>query len=171
MDFYDIVKDIFDMTLIDESKFVAPIEHTRWIAFSSFFFLIPSFYAFCNQLFFMSSVLFFLFFTSFNFWRKPNFSWRRIVDRIYAKIAFSICFFNGFRFFFLHPIIYSSCIAFVSFVFFYFLSNKYCNDTFCFNMNFIPNPIWWKFHFLFHILASYVQFIVVYSIIHYNHYL
>ena len=98
MNSLDTIKDIFDMSLIDDMKFVAPPGHTCWIAFSSFFFLIPSAYAFCNQLYFMSAVLFFTSFTSFNFWRKPNYSWRRIADRIYAKIAFLVVFLMVFVF-------------------------------------------------------------------------
>ena len=152
------------MTVFDETKFVAPREHTQWIAFSSFFFLIPSAYAFYNQLFFMSTVLFFLSLTSFNFWRKPNYSWRRIADRIYAKIAFSICCVNGFRFYYFDPLINSSFIAFLSFVYFYYMSNKWCNDSFCIEN---INPIWWKYHVLFHVLATYVQIIVVKSMIDY----
>ena len=168
MNSLDTIKDIFDMSLIDDMKFVAPPDHTCWIAFSSFFFLIPSAYAFCNQLYFMSAVLFFKSFNSFNFWRKPNYSWRRIADRIYAKIAFLVVFFNGIRFYYFDPLIHSSYIAFIIFVYFYYMSNKWCNDSFCNNMINNPNPIWWKYHFLFHVLATYVQIIVVYSMIHYN---
>ena len=56
---------------------------------------------FNNEQYFMSVVLGLLTITSFNFWRKPNYSWRRIVDRVYAKIAFTICFVNGIRYYYL----------------------------------------------------------------------
>jgi hypothetical protein len=166
IDSIDTIKDIFDMTVIDETKFVAPQEHTSWIAFSSLFFLVPSIYAFNNEQYFMSAVLGLLSITSFNFWRKPNYSWRRIVDRIYAKIAFAICFINGIRYYYLDPLINSSCIAFITFVYFYYMSNKFCNDKFCNNMQI--NPCWWKYHMVFHFLATYVQIIVIKSMIDYE---
>lgn len=166
IDTIDTIKDIFDMTVIDETKFVAPQEHTSWIAFSSLFFLVPSIYAFNNDQYFMSTVLFLLSATSFNFWRKPNYSLRRIVDRIYAKIAFAICFINGIRYYYLDPLINSSCVAFITFVYFYYMSNKFCNDKFCNNMQI--NPCWWKYHMVFHFLATYVQVIVIKSMIDYE---
>jgi hypothetical protein len=165
-DSIDIIKDIFDMTIIDDTKFVAPQEHTSWIAFSSLFFMIPSIYGFYNEEYFMSGVLCLLSITSFNFWRKPNYSWRRIVDRIYAKIAFAICFINGIRYYYLDPLINSSCVAFITFVYFYYMSNKFCNDKFCNNMQI--NPCWWKYHMVFHFLATYVQIIVIKSMIDYE---
>ena len=165
-DVMDTIKDIFNMTVIDHTKFVAPQEHTSWIAFSSLFFLIPSIYGFINGQYFMSVILSLLSIISFNFWRKPNYSWRRIVDRIYAKIAFAICFINGIRYYYFDPLINSSCIAFVIFVFFYYMSNKYCNDKSCNNMQI--NPCWWKYHIIFHFLATYVQIIVIKSMIDYD---
>ena len=165
-DAMDTIKDIFDMSIIDDTKFVAPQEHTSWIAFSSLFFLIPSIYGFINEQYFMSAILGLLSILSFNFWRKPNYSWRRIVDRIYAKIAFAICFINGIRHYYFDPLINSSCIAFVIFVYFYYMSNKYCNDTSCNNMQI--NPCWWKYHMIFHFLATYVQIIVIKSMIDYE---
>ena len=122
--------------------------------------MIPAFYALLYKLFFMSAVLSFLSFSSFNFWRKPNYSWRRIFDRVYAKFAFSVCLFNGIRFFYFDPF---TPFAFISFVFFYFLSNLFCNDSLCFTNSI--NPIWLKFHFLFHSRASFVQFMVVHWMI------
>lgn len=165
-DSIDTIKDIFNMTVIDDTKFVAPQEHTSWIAFSSLFFMVPSIYAFNNEQYFMSVVLGLLTITSFNFWRKPNYSWRRIVDRVYAKIAFTICFVNGIRYYYLDPLIISSCIVFIIFMYFYYMSNKFCNDKFCDNMQI--NPCWWKYHMIFHFLAIYVQTIVIKSMIDYE---
>ena len=125
-------------------------KNMRWLDRVSFQLFIISIYAFNNEQYFMSVVLGLLTITSFNFWRKPNYSWRRIVDRIYAKIAFAICFINGIRYSYLDPLIITEWVAFVAFVAFvycYYMSNKYCNTN-------LQNKIvscWWKYHLMFHL--------------------
>ena len=163
MEIIETIKDILDMTVIDESRYVAPEEQTVWIQVSSLFFLVPSIYGYNNGEYEMSIVLYVLSITSYNFWRKANYSWRRIVDRIYAKIAFIICIVNGVKNYKNEVLCNTSCIAFVVFVYMYYMSNKYCNDKTC-NEKEI-NPIWWKYHMMFHLLATYVQIMVIRSMI------
>ena len=40
-------------------------------------------------------------------------------------------------------------VAFVVFVYCYYMSNKYCNT--CYNNKYQPNSIWWKYHLMFHL--------------------
>ena len=86
----DAIKEIFIMS-IDHNKYVAPYEETRWIMMSSLFFLVPSTYGYKNEQYFMSTTLMLASLFSVNYWRHPTYSWRRIADRISAKMAFMIC--------------------------------------------------------------------------------
>ena len=158
MDHIDTIKEIFDLT-IDHQRYVAPYDQTRWITLSSFFFLIPGVYGYQNEQYMMSFTLFLTSLCSVNFWRHANYSWRRIMDRIYAKISFIICFVNGIRYSTLNLIIVSELLAFFAFMYCFYMSNKY---------NALHNNIWWKYHLTFHLLAAYVQIIIVKSMIDYE---
>jgi hypothetical protein len=162
----DAIKEIFDMTVINHNKFVAPYEETRWVTMSSLFFLVPSIYGYKNEQYFMSIVLCLSSVFSVNFWRHATYSYRRIADRIYAKIAFMICCINGIRYSYLDPLIIIGWISFLIFVYCYYMSNKYCNDL-CYNKNYSPNSIWWKYHVLFHFFAMQVQIITINRMIEY----
>jgi hypothetical protein len=159
----DIIKEIFIMS-IDHNKYVAPYEETRWIMMSSLFFLVPSTYGYKNEEYFMSMTLCLSSLFSVNYWRRPTYSWRRIADRIYAKIAFMICCINGVRYFYLDPLIITELVAFLIFVYCYYMSNKYCN-TYLQNNNI---SCWWKYHLMFHLFSAYSQLIIIHSMIEYT---
>ena len=162
----DAIKEIFIMS-IDHNKYVAPYEETRWIMMSSLFFLVPSTYGYKNEQYFMSTTLMLASLFSVNYWRHPTYSWRRIADRISAKMAFVICFINGIRYSYLDPLIITEWVAFVAFVAFvycYYMSNKYCNTN-------LQNKIvscWWKYHLMFHLFSAYSQLIIIHSMIEYE---
>jgi hypothetical protein len=65
-------------------------EYTRWLVASSFFFMVPSGYAYYNQFYFNSYVLLLTSLISANYWRNATYSWRRTVDLIFAKVSFCI---------------------------------------------------------------------------------
>lgn len=141
------------MTIIE--KEIAKWEDTRWIVGSSYFFMIPAFFYFFRNLYFYSILLGLTSIISANYWRKATYSWRRNMDLVFAKITFSVFFYNGVfyvttRF---YRIIGYSGLLFI--IYFYYLSNK------LFKMG---NPNWWKFHCFFHFLMTIEQLIILDSI-------
>ena len=65
-------------------------EYTRWLVASSCFFMVPSVYAYYNQLYFNSYVLLLTSLISANYWRNATYSWRRTADLIFAKVSFCV---------------------------------------------------------------------------------
>jgi hypothetical protein len=80
-------------SILKKEEYVAAFatwEYTRWLVVSSCFFMVPSAYAYYNQLYFNSYVLLLTSLISANYWRKATYSWRRSADLIFAKISFFI---------------------------------------------------------------------------------
>ena len=158
MDHIDTIKEIFDMT-IDHQKYVAPYEQSKWITLTSMFFLIPGIYGFQNEQYVMSFTLLLTSVISVNFWRHATYSWRRIADRIFAKISFIICFVNGLRYSALNLFVVSEWISFCIFAYCFYMSNKY---------NSSHNNKWVKWHLMFHLNCVYTQIIIIKSMIDYE---
>lgn len=78
-----------------EETYIALWQHSKWLVLSSFFFIIPSIYAYNNQLYNHSILLLFTSLISANYWRKATYSWRRNLDLIFAKISFITFVYNG----------------------------------------------------------------------------
>lgn len=75
-----------------------------------------------------------------------------------------ICFVNGVRYSYLDQLIITEWVAFVAFVYCYYMSNKYCNTN-------LQNKIvscWWKYHLMFHLFSAYTQLIIIHSMIEYE---
>lgn len=141
------------MTIIE--KEIAIWEDTRWIVGSSYFFMIPAFFSFFRGLYFYSILLGLTSIISANYWRKATYSWRRNMDLIFAKLSFSIFFYNGI----IHVTTWFYRIICYSGLFFliycYYSSDKFLK---------MGNPNWWKFHCFFHFLMMMEQFIIIDSI-------
>ena len=142
------------------TKYVAPYSQTKWLVFSSCFFLIPSFYGFIgNQLFFaiislLTSVC------SMNYWRDATYSYRRCIDHIMAKISFTIYFINGVYYININnymPFIVTGYGAFFLLLYCYYMSHKWAHTN-----------MWWKYHMMFHLLISYGMTITIKSVIAYE---
>lgn len=135
---------------------IADWNTSRWLVLSSFFFIFPSIYAYYNFLYFFSGLLFLTSIISANFWRNATHSWRRDLDLFFSKFAFIIFTYNGIIYI-KNPlyliIAYSSL---VSIFYSYYFSGRWLNKK-------MVN--WWKFHFLFHILLTIEQMIILHSII------
>jgi hypothetical protein len=121
----------------------------------------PSTYGYKNEQYFMSTTLMLASIFSVNYWRRPTYSWRRIADRMYAKMAFIICFVNGIRYSYLDPLIITEWVAFLIFLYLYYMSNKYCNKN-------TVDTCWWKYHLMFHLFSAYSQLIIIHSMIEYT---
>lgn len=130
--------------------------HTRWLVLSSLFFLLPSIYAYYYKLYFFFGLLNMTSLISANYWRKATFSWRRNLDLFFAKLAFVIFTVNGFYYINKPFYIVTGYSGFFFIFYLYYLSEIFMK------MN---DEIWISFHFLFHILLTYEQFIILHSIL------
>ena len=70
------------MFIINQNRLVAPLDHTKYVTYSSLLFFIPCVYAFIKKQYLLSVSLFFAGLLSVNYWRDPTYSWRRIADYI-----------------------------------------------------------------------------------------
>jgi hypothetical protein len=78
--------DILPTTLIElENNYVLSPENAIYIWRTSFLFFISSISALYNGYLDFAIVLFCIFLTSINYWRKPTYSWRRNLDIICAS--------------------------------------------------------------------------------------
>ena len=73
--------------IINNEKYIAYWDHTKWLVISSFFFIFPSFYSLLHSLYFHSALLLLTTLISANYWRKATFSWRRNMDLIFSKVS------------------------------------------------------------------------------------
>jgi hypothetical protein len=60
----------------------------NFLYITSYFALFTSLYAFYNGYYDFAFINIFIFITSINYWRKPDYSWRRYVDIFAVNIAF-----------------------------------------------------------------------------------
>lgn len=150
-----LILSIFDNT-VDNNRYVAEWTQSKWLTFSSTFFMAPALYGFLNNLYFLPSVLTFTSLISMNYWRHATYSYRRLVDRYYSKLSFIIFFMNGtkhLRGSGLLAIGYGNAIAIA---YTYYLSDKY---------SYGQTNQWYKYHMLFHTFTMSGQFLVLYGII------
>ena len=90
----NIINEMLDMT-IEEDRYVAPWTQTKWVSLSSLLFIFPCIYGVINKQYFLSAILFMLSVISVIFWVDATYSWRRLLDRIFAKLTFSIFLVSG----------------------------------------------------------------------------
>lgn len=128
------------------------------LALSSCFFLIPSIYAYKNGLYFFCALLIATSFISANFWRNAIHSWRRNLDLFFAKVSFVIFLSNGIYYLRYTPYVVTGYSGLIVLLYCYYLSDKYLKEH---------NTAWCKYHFIFHLLLTYEQFIIIDSILKY----
>ncbi len=143
---------------VDTDILVIEWEQSKWLVVSSFFFLLPSLYAFYNNLYFHSLLLVTTSLVSANYWRKACISWRRDLDLIFSKISFVVFFHNGVMYIeYKHFWVSVSCFSgLFLLVYFYYLSGKLFEEK---------NRHWCKYHFLFHLMVMYEQGLVIHSLL------
>ena len=122
---------------------------------SSFFFLIPSIYAYVNSLYFFFILSLFTSLISANYWRNPINSWRRNMDLIFSKIAFVIFLPNAIIYVSYTPYLITGYFGLVILLYCFYLSEKLFK---------LQNNNWYKYHMLFHFIVMYEQLIVLRSI-------
>jgi len=115
--------------------------------------MIPAIHGYLNEIYVMSIILVFATMISANYWKNAIRSWERILDRIYAKLAFSFFFYNSF-FYVRQPSLIIIGYGAIPFSWYcYYMSN-------C-----VKCKTWWKYHFAFHVFATIQQWVVIESMI------
>jgi hypothetical protein len=136
---------------------IAQWEQSRWLVLSSFFFTIPSIYAFINNLYSYSILLLFTSLISANYWRKATYSWRRSMDLVFSKISFVIFFSNGVVYVKSVNYLITGYSGIIILLYCYYLSEKLFQ---------LKNNNWYKYHMIFHLIIAYEQIIILDSILY-----
>jgi hypothetical protein len=131
--------------------YLAPWNETRWLVLSSFFFLIPSIYAYLNNLYFLGNLLCITSIISANYWRKATYSWRGTMDLIFAKISFVTFVING--------LLYVSNIYYLIFGYIGLFILSYCYYLSGKELELKHNN-WYQYHVLFHFIMMYEQILI-----------
>lgn len=152
-----ILKNVLDVSTIDPTRYVAPYRQTRWLTLSSLLFLGPSVYGYTEEQYFLAVIALATSLCSVNFWRDATYSYRRSIDCIMAKIAFTVYTIQGIRYVSWMPFIVTGYLALIGIIYCYYMSNKH-GDT----------ELWWKYHMIFHLFVAYTQFIAIKSMADYE---
>lgn len=121
-----------------------------------FFFMGPAVYSYLNELNCLASVLMLTSLISANYWKNAIHSWERILDRIYAKIAFGILFANGALYVRKWSFLWVGWSGVPLIGYCYYMSNKLAGEKV---------STWWKYHMVFHFIMTVEQLIVIQSIL------
>lgn len=141
-------------------QIIAKWNQTKWLVASSFAFTIPSIYAYHNELYYYSILLLFTSLISANYWRNAVYSWRRTTDLVFAKISFVVFISNGIIYVRSLPYFITGYGGLCVLVYCFYLSNK---------LHMLGNNNWYKYHFAFHLVMAYEQYIILDSIISTRH--
>jgi len=141
--------------MTNEDIYIAKWEDTRWLVLSSFFFTVPSIYAFIINMYSYSLLLLCTSLISANYWRKATYSWRRDLDIIFAKISFVVFFSNGVYYVKSVGYVITGYSGIIILLYCYYLSGKLFK---------LKNNNWYKYHLMFHLIMAYEQLIIIDSI-------
>ena len=141
--------------MTNKDIYIAKWEDTRWLVLSSFFFTVPSIYAFIINMYSYSFLLLCTSLISANYWRKATYSWRRNMDLIFAKISFVVFFSNGVYYVKSAGYVITGYSGIIVLLYCYYLSGKLFE---------LKNNNWYKYHIMFHLIMAYEQTIIIDSI-------
>ena len=142
--------------MANSELYIAEWNESKWLVVSSFFFTVPATYAFINNLYSYSGLLFLNSLISANYWRKATYSWRRNLDLIFSKISFVVFVSNGMLYVTSIPYNITGYIGLCILMYCYYLSDKLLK---------LKNNNWYKYHMMFHLIMMYEQLIILDSII------
>jgi hypothetical protein len=141
--------------MTNKDVYIAQWKDTRWLVLSSFFFTVPSIYAFIINMYSYSVLLLCTSLISANYWRKATYSWRRNIDLIFAKISFVVFFSNGVYYVKSVGYVITGYTGIIILLYCYYLSGKLLQ---------LKNNNWYKYHLMFHFILAYKQTIIIDSI-------
>ena len=122
-------------------------DYTKYIVFSSLFFMVPAVYAYTKSLYLYTAMLSSTSLMSINYWKKATFSWRRTLDVINAHTMIAIFGYNGLV---IKNNIYIKVFSFTIFgsaIYLYTLSDKYRLVKYI-------KPTWYRYHMTFHAFST-----------------
>jgi hypothetical protein len=98
----------------------------------SFLSLATSFYASYNGFYDLALCPGGVFLTSINYWRKPDYSWRRYLDMAYVKLAMSYQLYRAYKSQYMaqYYILMVFAICFYQLGIYYYKKNKYWESTY-----------------------------------------
>jgi len=135
---------------------IAPWSQTKWLVLSSFFFLIPGIYAYLQEIYISSFMLVSTSVISANYWRKCTHSWRRELDLVFAKISFMYFLYQSFVYL-RNPIYVSTGYPLLIPLYYLYNQSGHLRDQ--------KKDIWVMTHFVFHIILTYEEWIVIDSMV------
>jgi hypothetical protein len=144
---------------MNNEHYIALWKHSKWLVLSSFFFMIPSIYAFYYQLYYYSILLLFTSIISANYWKKATYSWRRNLDLFFSKISFITFAYNGIIYVRYIPYVITGYPLLIILIYCFYTSGKLSEKK---------KNNWYIYHFFFHIIMAYEQFIILDSIVKNN---
>lgn len=154
-DFLNTIHKMFDMQ-IDYDKIEAPSHQANYIVLSSILFLIPAIYSYINGEYLIAGSLVISTILSIVFWSDARYTWRRILDRTYAKFSFLYFFITGILYVTWLPFLIMGYMGLFGLTYCYYMSNKHCHNK---------NEVWWKYHVAFHVITICTQLMIIWSVI------
>jgi hypothetical protein len=121
---------------------------------SSFSFMVPAIYAFHQKMYHFQFLLILTSLISANYWNHTESKWKRNLDLVFAKISFAVFFYNG--------MIHVRKIHFLISGYAGLVGVIYCYRSSC-KLSQEKNANWYKYHFAFHCIIAYLQFIILLS--------
>jgi hypothetical protein len=142
-------------TLEKKETYTAPWEESKWLFASSFLFLFPAILAGYHQLYSYCFILIITSFVSANYWRKATYSWRRNMDLVVSKMAFVVFVSKGYLTVVYYPYLITGYSGLILVCYVFTQSKKLWEKK---------DKRWVLYHFLFHVLLTYEQMIIIDSI-------
>ena len=132
----------------------SPRESSRVLTRTSILFVIPSWYAYNQRLYYYSLILLVNTILSINYWRNPVYGLRRNLDVFFAKFSAGIFLVSGIYYVKEWNVLYN--LLLLQLICFYVVG-QYLAD--------IKNhSTWYRYHAIFHVYCLVCQFLVLYSI-------
>ena len=135
-------------------EWIAPWSESRWLTLSSFFFTAPAAYSYWNGLYTDSTLLLATSAISANFWRRATKGWRRDLDLAYSKFIFIVWVSKGVYYVTYWPYLVSGYSGLIALSYCFYQSAKRHREGV---------RDWYWYHFLFHLIMMYEQFIILRS--------
>jgi len=129
-------------------------EQSKWICLSSLLFLTPAWYAYLLGYYHYTCLFSLVTAVSINYWRKPEYSWRRTSDYVLATTSATWITYNAIVYVRHPPLVLSFWSLYIVLL--------YCNHMSGVHLD-KKEPHWWKYHFVCHIIENYGCCVVLYS--------
>jgi hypothetical protein len=157
-----VIVDLIIPPILCTKDDICSQEESIYLVFTSCLFIIPAMYSYSKSLISYFVLLALCSIISINYWRKPQYGWRRNIDHIYAKILFFIFLFNGFIHINQPRYKFISCLNLLFLLLCYYLSNTTYDQNNKYNTT--CGLYWYNYHMLFHILLTINMLIILYHI-------